>query len=376
MQGKAENLEACGHAVVPTLPLPLSNLANTGIKIPAVLLEHFRLSFPEKSRWVLPLIETSSLWKKKSSSGAQKSRKSWGILSLASAFRYHLGVLLRLQKRLELWPWGHSRGRLPSSSLKPIQLKWQEQVAAIFKPVWGTPCDSTGNVQLKFLKKGGGLWGGAATEQANDCVYWKVGRFLEFIFEKKMLPIYFALVIRKHLECWQHRRYRVLVTGLFGCLFAFTIWVKESLVWLNDWLTGWLISDFWKQGSYRSDSLCSWGYPWILYLPPSTFQNLGLQGNATMAYPEKLILLTYLLIIYLWTVCMSACSHVWCLNRPTHMNTSSRFMLGIFIYLHMICRSKVLHWTFELLIVSSAILASPGSQLLQDLQSPQQGCWK
>lgn len=88
-----------------------------------------------------------------------EEQKSWGILSLASAFRYHLGVLLRLQKRLELWPWGHSRGRLPSSSLKPIQLKWQEQVAAIFKPVWGTPCDSTGNVQLKFLKKGGGVMG-------------------------------------------------------------------------------------------------------------------------------------------------------------------------------------------------------------------------
>lgn len=169
MQGKAENLEACGHPVVPTLPLPLSNLANTGIKTPAVLLEHFMLSFPEKSWWVLPLIETSSLSRNKSSSGAQRSRKSWGILSLAFALCYHLGVLLRLQKRLELWPWGHSRGRLPSSSLKPIQLKWQKQVAAIFKPVWGTPCDSTGNVQLKFLKRGGELWGGAATEQANDC---------------------------------------------------------------------------------------------------------------------------------------------------------------------------------------------------------------
>lgn len=250
MQGKAENLEACGHPVVPTLPLPLSNGANTGIKIPAVLLEHFMLSFPEKSRWVLPLIETSSLWRNKSSSGAQRSRKSWGILSLAFALRYHLGVLLRLQKRLELWPWGHSRGRLPSSSLKPIQLKWQKQVAAIFKPVWGTPCDSTGNVQLKFLKRGGGVMGRRSHRAGKwlHCVYWKVGRFLEFIFEKKMLPIYFVLVIRKHLEYWQHRRYRVLVTGLFGCLFAFTIWVKESLVWLNDWLTGWLISDFFETG--------------------------------------------------------------------------------------------------------------------------------
>lgn len=87
---------------------------------------------------------------------------------------------------------------------------------------------------------------------------------------------------------------------------------KSSLT--DDWLT---YFRFLKQGSYRSDSLCSWGYPWILHLPPSTFQNLGVEGNATMTYPEKQILLTYLFIIYLSTACMPACSHA-CVSVDPH----------------------------------------------------------
>lgn len=178
--------------------IPRSNLADAVIKIPAVLPEHFMPRSPEKSGRVLPLTETSSLWRNKILLWGSGAERVGGILSLVSALHYHLGVLLSLQKRLELRSVGHSRGRLSSSSLKPIQSEWQKQVAAIFKPVWGTPCDSTGNVRLKFQTKRGT---GRHSQMIALCILerWQIPRI--YIW-KKMLPIYFVLIIGKYLEYW------------------------------------------------------------------------------------------------------------------------------------------------------------------------------
>lgn len=58
-----------------------------------------------------------------------------------------------------------------------------------------------------------------------------------------MLPVYFVPIIRKHLEYDNTEgtefKLGLLFVCLLSCLLIFTIWVKEKLLWLNGWLTGW-----------------------------------------------------------------------------------------------------------------------------------------
>lgn len=226
---KAEILKSRGQPVVPPSPRSLCLIpAGKGTSTHSAFWP-LSTKVPQESL-VLPFVETS-LWRRnKSSTVAQRSRRSSGFSHLPCVcFMLSSRSLAEPAKEAEAVDTGHSRGRLPSSSLKPIQLKWQKQIAVIFKPVWGTSYDSTENLQLKFQTEVGCGAGGTATEQAKllHCIHWKADTLLKLIFGGK--KIYQCILYFLLESIWR------ILTGFLLLLFSYLGKEKAILIeWLND----------------------------------------------------------------------------------------------------------------------------------------------